>query len=77
MAAVFILLFLLIAFFVWGIVRTINSPDTSSRNYTPEPPKQNKSMEELFTVEKGYFTESYLHRNDKKHDRHKRNQTPW
>lgn len=27
--------------------------------------------------EKNYFTNSYLHRNDEKHHRHKQNQTPW
>lgn len=40
-------------------------------NFEPPCPRQKKPRDNQ------YFTDSYLHRNDEKHNRHKRNQTPW
>lgn len=44
------------------------------RSFLPDPPPREFPRQ---TWEKDHFTKKHLHRDDKKHDRHKRNQSPW
>lgn len=50
-----------------------NEPYTEDHQppvYTDDRPRRDR-------WEKDHFTQKHLHRNDEKHQRHKRNQTPW
>lgn len=64
-AAIFVLLIVLAS-----RSNTPRTDDNSEPPYT-QPPRPRKPRDDQ------YFINSHLHRNDEKHERHKRNQTPW
>lgn len=67
-AAVIILFLVIIA------IATRNSEPSDKEEYSPPAPP---SGTEHRPIRKDYFIQQHLHRDDKKHARHKRNQTPW
>lgn len=64
-AAVFVLLIVIAS--RSNVPRTDDPVETSH----PKPPRRREPRDDQ------YFINQHLHRNDEKHARHKRNQTPW
>lgn len=69
MAVVFV-----IAVFVLLIAAASRTTTSYEESASSPPPSTQNAIE---SWEKDHFIQKYLHRNDRKHDRHKRNQTPW
>lgn len=56
------------------VIASKSETPMEDRSFPEAPPPREFPRQ---TWEKDHFTQKHLHRDDKKHARHKRNQSPW
>lgn len=66
----------IIAISVFFLLIAVASRNTTPREESTSFPTQPTQIN-IQPWEKDHFIQKHIHRDDKKHDRHKKNQTPW